>query len=117
MYINFVQFTCENGRIVLGIHQHEWNRSFSAEFAGLTNTEFVDRFSALTSAGTTPTSRKRSSEHLEVPSSPSKKLKFIHHGMDELIEKKRVGEYSILFNAYAIQIYLSICYIFCIRAH
>ena len=68
---------------------------FSAEFSELTNTEFVDQFPALSRAGITPLpkSRKRSSKHL--PSSPLKKLKFIHHGIDELIERKRIGEYII----------------------
>lgn len=116
-----LQFKCENGRIVLSIKYHEWNKTtFSAEFSGISlSSEFVSRYNELVhstadsgeafspqserslsvSVPTVPRNPKRPSVpcatsvdvFTDERPSPSKKLKYIKDGIDEQIEKKRKG--------------------------
>jgi hypothetical protein len=108
------QFECENGRIVLIITSHMWHKTpVSTEFKHSTAPEFISHW---VSEYSSTSKRKRSHDNFsngnhEVQAtsadsgaaagkeavfirddmSPSKKAKFIKEGIDETIEKGRVG--------------------------
>ncbi len=132
----YLQFKCENGRIILSIKHHEWNKStFSSEFADASlSSEFVSRYNELVGEpGDTDSqppeyrpdhtpqvpSRKRPSLpdasgtesdviSVERPS-PTKKYKYISGGIDEEIERKRIGMVTVHFSIFSLSVFICLC--------
>ena len=115
------QFSCDNGRIILSLKAHEWNKSdVSSKFSGVTSvSEFVTKWHEEIQISQTrrehgekrknearsPNPLSPSLSFPRVPSnfgvcisppngcypSPSKRLKYIKEGIDEQIERCRIA--------------------------
>ena len=104
------QIQCENGRIILSLHLHDWTKSLLSERITAINDfivavkELMNPSHELVTRNVMETDKENHNQPSQVVSagikrqimagsskSPSKKLKYIDHSLDEEIEQHKRG--------------------------
>ena len=117
--LSILQFECENGRIILSVNSHLWHKNeLSSEFKHNAAPDFISHWASKYNSAGNGMTRKRNLDQVgDFPSqtntiesgasaaadngksavihdsmSPSKRAKYIKEGIDETIEKGKVGK-------------------------